>query len=118
MDHDQSDIAPEYSQGRQQRAVQVKSVSFFTRASGLSDLAQVRYLKAARQGPDAEETFTHWVATIQYAYAEAGEGSEDAPLESAGFQDPRFPYGARSAQRAPADEGRTTFLGSSAVLPR
>src|SRR5450432_1637954 len=30
--------------------VQVKSVSFFTRASGLSDLAQVRYLKAARQG--------------------------------------------------------------------
>ena len=30
--------------------VQVNSVSFFTRASGLSDLAQVRYLKAARQG--------------------------------------------------------------------
>ena len=29
---------------------QVNSVSFFTRASGLSDLAQVRYLKAARQG--------------------------------------------------------------------
>ncbi len=31
--------------------VQVISVSFFTRASGLSDLAQVRYLKALRQGP-------------------------------------------------------------------
>ena len=29
--------------------VQVKSVSFFTRASGLSDLAQIRYVKAARQ---------------------------------------------------------------------
>ena len=38
--------------------VQVKSVSFFTRASGLSDLAQVRYLKALRQGAGAEETFT------------------------------------------------------------
>ncbi len=50
--------------------VQVNSVSFFTRASGLSDLAQVRYLKASRQGAGSEESFTHWVATIQYAYAE------------------------------------------------
>jgi len=49
--------------------VQVNSVSFFTRASGLSDLAQVRYLKAVRQGAGSEESFTHWVATIQYAYA-------------------------------------------------
>ena len=50
--------------------VQVNAVSFFTRASGLSDLAQVRYLKAARQGSGAEESITHWVATIQYVYAE------------------------------------------------
>jgi type IV secretion system protein VirB8 len=49
---------------------QVESISFFTRASGLSDLAQVRYLKARRQGPGAEETFTHWIATVQYGYAE------------------------------------------------
>jgi type IV secretion system protein VirB8 len=48
---------------------QVESVSFFTRASGMSDLAQVRYLKAARQGGGAEEKFTHWISTIQYAYA-------------------------------------------------
>jgi len=48
--------------------VQVTSVSFFTRASGLSDLAQVRYLKALRRGVDSEETFSHWVATIQFAY--------------------------------------------------
>jgi type IV secretion system protein VirB8 len=50
--------------------VQVESVSFFTRASGLKDLAQVRYLKAVRQGGGADERFTHWIATIQYAYAE------------------------------------------------
>ncbi|HEV7614194.1 MAG TPA: VirB8/TrbF family protein [Steroidobacteraceae bacterium] len=49
--------------------VQVSSVSFFSRSSGLSDLAQVRYLKAARQGVGSEESLTHWVATIQYAYA-------------------------------------------------
>jgi type IV secretion system protein VirB8 len=48
--------------------VQVKSVSFFTRASGLSDLAQVRYLKALRQGAGAEESYSHWVATVQFAY--------------------------------------------------
>jgi type IV secretion system protein VirB8 len=50
--------------------VQVESVSFFTRASGLKDLAQVRYLKAVRQGGGADERFTHWIATIQYAYAD------------------------------------------------
>jgi type IV secretion system protein VirB8 len=50
--------------------VQVTSVSFFTRASGLSDLAQVRYLKALRRGVDSEETYSHWVATIQFAYTE------------------------------------------------
>lgn len=49
--------------------VQVASVSFFTRASGLADLAQVRYLKAVRQAGGTDEKYTHWVATIQYAYA-------------------------------------------------
>lgn len=48
---------------------QVESVSFFRRASGVSDLAQVRYVRAERQGNGAEERFTHWIATIQYAYA-------------------------------------------------
>jgi type IV secretion system protein VirB8 len=48
---------------------QVTSVSFFTRASGLADLAQVRYVKANRQGAGAEESISHWLATIQYAYA-------------------------------------------------
>ena len=48
--------------------VQVESVSFFQRGNGVTDLAQVRYLKAQRQGAGAEEHFTHWIATIQYAY--------------------------------------------------
>jgi type IV secretion system protein VirB8 len=48
--------------------VQVESVSFLERASGVADLAQVRYLKAERAGPGADEHFTHWIATIQYAY--------------------------------------------------
>ena len=48
--------------------VQVESVSFFERASGVGDLAQVRYLTAERQGSAAEARLTHWIATIQYAY--------------------------------------------------
>lgn len=50
--------------------IQVESISFFKRASGLADLAQVRYVKAERQGVGAEERTTHWIATIQYAYTE------------------------------------------------
>ncbi len=79
--------------------VQVNSVSFFTRSSGLSDLAQVRYLKAARQGAGAEESFTHWVATIQYAYADPAKDPKDAPLESARLQDRRFSLRTRSSGR-------------------
>ena len=48
--------------------VQVEAVSFFQRASGVTDLAQVRYLKAERQGSGADEHVSHWIATIQYAY--------------------------------------------------
>ncbi len=48
--------------------VQVESVSFFQRASGVTDLAQVRYLKAQRTGAGTDERFTHWIATIQFAY--------------------------------------------------
>ncbi len=54
--------------------VQVESVSFFERASGVTDLAQVRYLKAERAAAGADERFTHWIATIQYAY---GSPSKD-----------------------------------------
>jgi type IV secretion system protein VirB8 len=66
--------------------VQVNSVSFFTRASGLSDLAQVRYLKAVRQGAGSEESFTHWVATIQYAYGEAAKDPKTRRWNPLGFK--------------------------------
>jgi type IV secretion system protein VirB8 len=49
--------------------VQVEAVSFFERASGITDLAQVRFLKAERQGVSADERLSHWIATVQYAYA-------------------------------------------------
>ena len=66
--------------------VQVNAVSFFTRASGLSDLAQVRYLKAVRQAAGSEESFTHWVATIQYAYGEAAKDPKTRRWNPLGFK--------------------------------
>jgi type IV secretion system protein VirB8 len=66
--------------------VQVTSVSFFTRASGLSDLAQVRYLKASQQGPGAEESVTHWLATVQYAYAEPAKDPRTRRWNPLGFK--------------------------------
>ena len=47
---------------------QVESVSFFRRGNGVSDLAQVRYVKADRQGSEGDERYTHWIATVQYVY--------------------------------------------------
>ena len=65
---------------------QVTSVSFFTRASGVVDLAQVRYLKVLRQGSGSEEVFTHWVATIQYAYAEPAKDPKTRRWNPLGFK--------------------------------
>lgn len=50
-------------------SAQVESVSFFKRANGVADLAQVRYLKAERSAMGAQQRFTHWIATMEYAYA-------------------------------------------------
>ena len=49
---------------------QVSSVSFFKRANGVGDLAQVRYVKAKRLAGSSTEEITHWIATLQYAYAD------------------------------------------------
>jgi type IV secretion system protein VirB8 len=65
---------------------QVESVSFFRRASGVSDLAQVRYVKAERQGNGAEERFTHWIATVQYAYAAPSKDPQTRRWNPLGFK--------------------------------
>src|SRR5580658_7558432 len=56
-----------YKDGTTIRA-QVTSVSFFTRADGVTDLAQVRYFRGKRQAGSAEEARTYWIASIRYTY--------------------------------------------------
>lgn len=50
-------------------SAEVTSISFFTRASGLSDIAQVRYAKIARPAGGSAEQRSDWIATVQYAFA-------------------------------------------------
>lgn len=49
-------------------SVHVVSVSFFQRANGVTDLAQVRYTRSIYTGDDVGEHTTHWIANIEFTY--------------------------------------------------
>jgi type IV secretion system protein VirB8 len=74
-----------YKDGTTVRAT-VVSVSFFRRANGIADLAQVRYLKRLRRAGSAEEEVTHWIATIQYAYTAPSQDLHTRSLNPLGFK--------------------------------
>jgi type IV secretion system protein VirB8 len=74
-----------YKDGTSVRA-EVTSVSFFKRASGIGDLAQVRYVKAKRAAGSANEETTHWIATIQYAYADPSPDPKVREWNPLGFK--------------------------------
>ena len=94
---------------------QVTSISFFRRANGVTDLAQVRYVKGQRAGDGADERLTHWIATIQYAYVEPSKDAKVRQWNPLGFRivdfrpepenlpevSPRGPEGATTASAAP-----------------
>jgi type IV secretion system protein VirB8 len=66
--------------------IQVESVSFFSRSSGIADLAQVRYLKALRPAGGSAEQFTHWIATVQYAFGEPARDPKIRRWNPLGFK--------------------------------
>jgi type IV secretion system protein VirB8 len=74
-----------YKDGTTVRA-QVVSVSFFKRSSGVADLAQVRYVKAKRAAGSASEETTHWIATIQYVYADPSSNPKVRGWNPLGFK--------------------------------
>lgn len=74
-----------YKDGSTVRA-SVVSVSFFRRASGVTDLAQVRYVKHVRRAAGGAEEATHWIATIQYAYANPSKDVRSRSLNPLGFK--------------------------------
>lgn len=64
----------------------VTSISFFSRANGITDIAQVRYIKGRRNGDGGDEQLTHWVATIQYAYVEPSKDAQARQINPLGFR--------------------------------
>jgi type IV secretion system protein VirB8 len=74
-----------YKDGTTIRA-QVTSVSFFTRADGVSDLAQVRYYTGKRQAGSAEEARTYWIASIRYTFAAPSTDPEVRRWNPLGFK--------------------------------
>jgi type IV secretion system protein VirB8 len=74
-----------YKDGTSVRA-QVSSVTFFKRASGVTDLAQVRYIKSKHAAGSAAEETTHWLATLEYAYAEPSTDARTRLLNPLGFK--------------------------------
>lgn len=74
-----------YKDGTAVRA-QVTSISFFTRASGTVDLAQVRYIKSQRAAEGADEKKSYWIATIQYAYVEPSKDPKIRRWNPLGFR--------------------------------
>jgi type IV secretion system protein VirB8 len=66
---------------------QVQSVSFFKRASGVAELAQVRYMKTELQAAGgSQERVTRWIATIQYAYAAPSKDPKTRRWNPLGFK--------------------------------
>ena len=91
------------------------SVSFFKRANGVSDLAQVRYVKAKRAAGSATEETTHWIATLQYAYADPSSDPKVRGWNPLGFKIVDF----RPEPEVLTDSGPvSTALATTAVTPK
>lgn len=65
--------------------VQVTAVTFFRKANGLSELAQVRYLRG-RRPPGGTEQLTHWIATIEYAWGTPSRDPKSRQWNPLGFR--------------------------------
>lgn len=65
---------------------EVQSVSFFERATGTKDLAQVRYRLVRRNGSGIDEATTHWIATVQYAYVAPSQDPKVRQWNPLGFR--------------------------------
>jgi type IV secretion system protein VirB8 len=74
-----------YRDGSTVRA-RVVSVSFFKRTNGVTDLAQVRYVKGRRGAEIADEQLTHWIATVQYSFSEPSKNPQTRSWNPLGFK--------------------------------
>jgi type IV secretion system protein VirB8 len=74
-----------YKDGTVVRA-QVTSISFFERGNGVTDLAQVRYVKVRRPAGGTDEQRSYWIASVQYSFAEAARDPGTRRWNPLGFK--------------------------------
>lgn len=74
-----------YKDGTTVRA-EVSSVSFFKRATGIGDLAQVRYRTVKEPAGGGTPETTDWIATVQYAYATPSSDPKTRQWNPLGFR--------------------------------
>jgi type IV secretion system protein VirB8 len=67
-------------------SAEVISISFFTRASGVHDLAQVRYAKVVHPAGGSAAERSYWIATIEYAYSKPSSDPRTREWNPLGFK--------------------------------
>jgi type IV secretion system protein VirB8 len=101
-----------YKDGSSVRA-QVSVVSFFKRANGVEDLAQIRYTKTRRTSASSNDQVTHWISTVQYVYAEPSKDAGVRRWNPLGFKIVEF----RSEPEALPPETSEGTSAQSTVAP-
>jgi type IV secretion system protein VirB8 len=74
-----------YKDGSNIRA-QVSAITFFKRGNGGEDLAQIRYTKTRRVGGTGSDRVSHWIATVQYVYADPAKDPRARRWNPLGFR--------------------------------
>ncbi|HJS92163.1 MAG TPA: type IV secretion system protein [Steroidobacteraceae bacterium] len=94
--------------------VSIEDVSFFKRASGIQNLAQVRYLTSLREGTGAAGAERHWIASIEYAYGAPSSNPKERLWNPLGFKvvsftrEPEVLSSAQAAATGSATKGGAT----------
>jgi type IV secretion system protein VirB8 len=64
----------------------VIAITLFRHASGMQDLAQVRYVRVIHQAGGSARARTYWIATIQYTYTKPSSDPRDREWNPLGFK--------------------------------
>jgi type IV secretion system protein VirB8 len=67
-------------------SIRIESVSFFKRASGTPDLAQVRFARIERNGDGAPGKVSHWIASLEYRYGKPPDDARTRAWNPLGFE--------------------------------
>lgn len=95
--------------------IQVSALSFFKRATGVEDLAQVRYTKSRRSSASANDQVTHWIATVQYVYSDPPTDPRVRRWNPLGFKIVDFRSEAETAPtESPSNSGVQSTVAAAA----